>query len=62
MKKYIEWEDTKAGKNIKLEYAGKIEDIERVALNISREWKAPTTSIIYAEKGKETIKLQIIRK
>ncbi len=62
MKKFIEWEDTQAGKNIRLEYAGQIKDIERVALDISREWKAPVTNIIFTEKGKETIKLSIIRK
>lgn len=62
MKRFIEWENTQAGKNIKLEYTGKKEDIERVALNISRVWKAPITNIIHVEKGKETIKLSIIRK
>lgn len=62
MKKFIEWEDTQTGKDIKLEFAGKTDDIERVALDISRAWKAPVTNIIYAEKGKETTRLSIIRK
>lgn len=62
MKIFIEWEDTQAGKNIKLQYDGKMENIERTALDISRVWKSPVTNIIFAEKGEEKIILSIIRK
>lgn len=61
MRKFVEWEN-EDGKNIRLQYLGSKENIERTALEISRVWKSPITNIIIVEKGAERVSLSIIRK